>query len=299
MKPGFFKKHKTFLILLIFSTVITMWLLLAFVILGFVDYKTIKLSELGLSGDSFNIITSLFTGLAFAGVITSIFLQIEELKATRKELNAQEKHLGEQAKHLDKQQKEMVSQSFDNKFFQMLNMFNTNVNNLIISDGFKNHTGKKAISLLKTSLDSVVINVNSTLQIPCEDLDYLNEFKHKFKEFNDEYNNSFKYYCINLYQILKYVDEQELNKRIKKRYANIIRAQLSSDELALLFYNAMGVIPFSGEKYKKLLEKYAFFEHLSVKGLFDDKVIGGIIAVILKQYDIKVFGSNKELTEQL
>lgn len=108
----FFKKH-----FLIFIGVSILWILFSIVIIlasqgfnmSFPSLSQLSLIKLGMFGDSFNIITSLFTGLAFAGVIISIRLQKEELI---------------------KVSNEMVIQSFDNKFFQMLNLFHNIVENL-------------------------------------------------------------------------------------------------------------------------------------------------------------------------
>jgi hypothetical protein len=54
-------------------------------------WATHPVSELSISkaasfGDSFGVITSLFAGLGFAGLLATIFLQREELKLTRREL---------------------------------------------------------------------------------------------------------------------------------------------------------------------------------------------------------------------
>ena len=49
-------------------------------------------------------------------------------------------------------------------------------------------------------------------------------------------------------------------KKKKKLYTNFIRAQLSNDELRLLFYNCLSK---RGTKFKKFVEKYALLEDVS------------------------------------
>ena len=71
----------------------------------------ILLAHLGQIGDSFNILTSLFAGLAFGAIIVTIKVQQNELEETREEFERQK---------------------FDNKFFQILNQFNNISNNLIL-----------------------------------------------------------------------------------------------------------------------------------------------------------------------
>ena len=45
-----------------------------------------SIDKAGLFGDSFGVLNSLFSGLAFAGIIVTVLLQKEELKLQRKEL---------------------------------------------------------------------------------------------------------------------------------------------------------------------------------------------------------------------
>lgn len=319
------QEHKeTFFVVLAIGSMFAIWVLFAIIVISLIysDYAVMTLPNFGALGDSFNIFTSLFTGLAFAGVVISVVLQTQELKlqrkelklqrkelkATRQELKEQKEQLKEQAKHLKEQQQEMANQSFDNKFFQMLNMFNTNVTNLKTPTNIK---GKEVIKSLK---DELITNIGASETLktnngdnPISSSDTLKNFNDEFKRFNGQDGNILKPYFISLYQILKYVDEKTPKKSIldflnalktklkpkPKDYTNIIRAQLSSDELVLLLCNAIGVIPFSGTKYKKLLEKYAFFEHL------DNEDITPFIDDVLKQYDVKVAGKNQALKEKI
>ena len=50
----------------------------------------------GTYGDSYGSLNTLFTGLAFAGLIISIFIQLLELRQTRKELAEQSKAMVDQ-----------------------------------------------------------------------------------------------------------------------------------------------------------------------------------------------------------
>lgn len=59
-----------------------------------------------------------------------------------------------------------------------------------------------------------------------------------------------------LYNIVKFVDGADLVE--KKRYTNIIRAQLSESELTLLAIN-LETPP--GEGFRKLAEKYDLLKH--------------------------------------
>ena len=67
-----------------------------------------------------------------------------------------------------------------------------------------------------------------------------------------------------LYHVFKFVDQSDIPD--PKRYTSIMRAQLSSYELALLFYNSLHSV---GEGFKPLIEKYALLENADLNKLFN------------------------------
>jgi len=97
------------------------WILFVFVIglwvglLGWGIYSTDLnwncLSKLGNLGDSFGILNTLFSGLAFLGIIISIKLQRDDLKLQREELAMQRKEITFQRKAIEIQAQEAKHQS--------------------------------------------------------------------------------------------------------------------------------------------------------------------------------------------
>ena len=78
------------------------------------------------------------------------------------------------------------------------------------------------------------------------------------------------HYFRNLYNFVKFVDQESdfpKDHKDKKFYTNLIRAQLSSDELGLLFYNCLSN---RGAKFKVLVEKYALLEDMDFKKLVQE-----------------------------
>lgn len=81
------------------------------------------------------------------------------------------------------------------------------------------------------------------------------------------------HYFRNIYQILKFVhcqkfdENEEKNHGIKKQYTNILRAQLSSFEATLLFYNCLSE---QGDKLTPLVKKYDLLKHLEKHWLIDE-----------------------------
>ena len=54
----------------------------------------------------------------------------------------------------------------------------------------------------------------------------------------------------------------------QKFYTDLLRAQLSSTELGLLFYHGLSD---QGAEFKDLIEKYALFEHIPSEVLITEK----------------------------
>jgi hypothetical protein len=93
--------HKFTIIVVTASSVIIMWLVFG-VANAIIWSKQVKSEEgkyeisyvdAGTFGDSFGLVNSLFSGLAFGGVIIAIYFQTQELKLQRKELILQRKDL--------------------------------------------------------------------------------------------------------------------------------------------------------------------------------------------------------------
>lgn len=230
---------------------------------------------------TFNILTSIFTAFAFAGVIISIHLQSAELKTAISAFKGQESAL--------------KNQELDNKFFQMLNFFSEVRKNFKAEIGGVEYLGSKAFDLLAKEL----LNAVSERYAEDRDQDVSKLFKEEFLQFNNKHD-PVKYYFLNLYQILNYIKNQSVNVDSLKMYTNMLRAQLSKGELVLLAYNAIGVQGFTNNDYQNLVEEYAFFEHLTPDDFFDGNANKlKIIANILINYQDKAFGANKDLVVKI
>lgn len=283
----FIKEHKY-----VFIAIFIAWVIFFISTVGITSDVSFKLSpnmsieKLGVFGDSFNVLTSLFTGLAFAGVIISVILQTKELKEARAEFKGQKEAL--------------QNQEFDNKFFQMLNLLNNITDNLTITSGSSIVQGKDIFRYLKNKFHNSILQAynNDIVNSSVKDEKFI-YFKNEFDQFNNEYDTTFKYYFINLYQILKYIDTYVKNKEEAKEYTNVLRAQLTKNELVLLAYNAIGVQSFTTNDYQKLVEKYGFFEHLRYGDFCDNSNLIEINTSVLAKYDDSVFGKNKALIEEI
>lgn len=254
-----------------------------------------ELGEKGQLGDLFGAINALFAGLAFAGVICAIILQNRELKLQREELAATRAELKGQKKQLQAQDRTLQKQNFESSFFQLLRFHNEIVNSM----QFRNQEGRAEISSGRESLRQIFLRLKSIYETAEEkfylktldDSDagrqlLLERFNSRYEEFFTEYQSSIGYYFRNLYNVVKFVHEHDFpfvhehdfpkKFEAKKDYTNLIRAQLSSDELMLLFYNCLSN---RGSKFKTLVEEYSLLEdtpleediHKKLKDLFYKK----------------------------
>lgn len=213
--------------------------------------STGSIDKAGVFGDSFGILTSLFSGLAFVGIVYTIFLQSHELELQRNELKETRKVLAEQsatAKH----------QNFESTFFQMLRLQNDIVNTIDISakspQGIVVTKGRDCITIF---YDRLRRSYNST-RSGSPSLDGIEVLTNSYDHFWNEHSSELTHYFRYAYTLLKFVDESNVeNKRL---YTDIIKAQLSDQERFLIFYNS--IQPVRSGAFKSLLEKYGMMKSL-------------------------------------
>lgn len=209
-------------------------LIIPFAILICTNNLSLKgIKGLGAFGDFFGGTTvGLFNLSSILLVLTAVIMQRKELEQTRNEFVQTNKTL--------------IKQQFDNTFFNMINLHNEIVSGLHISD----HQGKYALSFLDTQIKSYY----KTVQLADKGARISKSYEYYYGRYH------VGHYFRNMYRILKFIDQtEELSKDEKKNYIGILRAQLSTGELLLIFYNALSD---RGEKFKKLILEYDFFDDL-------------------------------------
>lgn len=247
-------------------------------------------------GDSFGVLNALFSGLAFAGLLYSIRLQAKALSDSQQALADSQNEMASQGAEFLEQTKSMNRQAFDNAFFQLLNFNNEIAKNTSFNMEFKISAQQGNNVINKGYSGSGTAAFKEIYRFLCDKI-YEDEYyyiphtftkvQEAYMSFHDVVGEHLAHYFRNLYQVLKFIDESEIfDGHQKKRYSNMLRAQVSKYELALLFYNCLS--PLGIEKFKPLLEKYEFFEHLPSALNIPLELIG--------YYDVSVFGwTNKDL----
>jgi hypothetical protein len=227
----------------------------------------VSIAKSGVFGDSFGLLTSLFSGLAFAGLIITIVMQKNELELQREELSLTRSELSGQKEELKVQNQSIRVQRFENTFFKMLEFFSSCRDGVCHVGRISGPTvGREAIARIYQSFTEGYLTryeySSSGSSIPffkdeCKDIAGINSEYKKFyaKELGNELGQYFRI----LYNILKFIDAAEYVED-KFIYTNLLRAQLSRYELNLLFYNCIS--EYGKDKMEPFIRKYSLLKHL-------------------------------------
>lgn len=182
-----------------------------------------------------------------------------------------------QRKQVKLQQQEILNsklsndvQNFENNFYQLLNFQHTLTKDLAMKITYQNgeitvteslqgkELIKKMLTLFRTDLSMSFAFTAFT-------------YENFYKLFDNQYNNILGNYFRNLYHILRLIYFADYLPD-KKFYSNIVRAQLSDQELTFLFFNSLSTLALYDETndYKKpknitfqvLIEEFNFFKYL-------------------------------------
>ena len=220
----------------------------------------------GTFGDMFGGVNALFSGLAFLGVIYAILLQRKELRLQRLELRMTRRELEGQRKALSTHSDTAKKQNFESTFFQLLQLYNQIIESMDIEISGRQVTGRDCFGFLRGQLHKMYVEESQRFAeaTPEEKFDSL------YILFYAKYQSEIGHYFRIVYNIVKFVDNSDSDD--KKFYTNLLRAQLSSMELILLFYNCLSYL--GNEKFKPLIEKYALLKNVSQRHLIREDDVG-------------------------
>lgn len=244
---------------------------------GFLIYHLVG-ADRGIFGDMFGAVNALFAGLAFVGFLYTILLQRADLKLQRREHDLARAEMIAQREQMILQNATLRLQSFENTFFQLLRLQNDIVNAIDLTHGETGEVMVKGRDCFRVFFASFCARWKEALP---EDAGptTLDRIRRTYLNFSAEIEAEAGHYFMTLYNILKYVDSSDVDH--KKRYTNLVRAQLSSYEVALLFYTCLSE---RGEKkFKPLIERYAMLKMLPRDELLDPAHI--------ELYAVSAFGS--------
>ncbi|MUT69976.1 putative phage abortive infection protein [Stutzerimonas frequens] len=248
---------------------------LAITVVFLVNVLTIGTSSFGEWGDFFGgVLNPILTFLTFMGLLITIVIQQTELRESRSELKRSADALAEQAKNLNKQ-------SFESTFFKMLDTHSGIVESIDLSNSKNNNTtkGRDCFTIFYRRLEE---KYHTRASLDKKDPQFI-ILKRTYAEFWLEHQHELGHYFRFLYNFVRFIKESDYEKSL---YIRLLRAQLSDQELLLIFYNC--IASKHGERFKPLVEEFAMLdnmptlrilssEHLALidKAAFGDQKIKG------------------------
>lgn len=228
-------------------------------------------------GDLFNgLLTPVLTFLTFCGLLITIIIQNVQMKSTLKELELTRNEMSQSTAAVEEQARNSIAQKFDNNFYSLLDHHNkvmekiVNENRNLSLDGLGSQIGRIDNFFVEKILHSPLLGGISCRERLCIWLRHKDIF--------------LPFFLLN-FQLLSFIDKNEglvLSKDEAKQYSNVLRALVPNDFLCLLFLN---VTSENFNEYKLLLEKYNFFEHMSLESIGFE-----MFAYLVKNIDVDVFG---------
>lgn len=209
--------------------------------------------ERGPWGDFFGgVANPILTFLTFICVLGTLYLQHQELGLSRKELSRS-------AKALEKQNESTEEQKKQNIFFQMLSLHNQ----IIESIDLHTAQNKTLIAKGRDCFSRFYTRLAESYQAEVRKGQYsdLECIQRAYRTFWNKHQLELGHYFRFLYRMIIFTDQEF---RQNDYYMGILRAQISDQELLLLFYNTLTP---QGEAFKPLIEKWALFDNLPVMRL--------------------------------
>ncbi|MFL0685770.1 MAG: putative phage abortive infection protein [Algoriphagus aquaeductus] len=250
------------------------WLLILFVAIGitfiFIPYYKldgIRFLTHELRIDKYNELGD------FVGGITAPFLSLVALVLLYLTYKSQKQELSQTRQILTKQTETLNKQQFETTFFNMLNLHHEIVNNIdlikknrtnsayhYIRDQEIPKTTEYGRDCFRTFFDGFKNAYNKIEKTG----NYKEMINKSYTIFYKLHQSDLGHYFRNLYHIFKLINKSDLKN--KKDYASLVRAQLSSHELLILFYNGLS---YQGEKFKELCEEFQILKNMP----FDELIL--------------------------
>lgn len=217
-------------------------------------FENLDFSQSGTFGDSWGALTSIFSALGFCGVLWTLKTQTDSIRRVEEDNNRKE--INE------------ARRDFENSFFNMLNLLQVIIKDMRVVNKITKEVhaeGRGIFIYFFKPFRSQILQGNNfrvSKKNNQEELDGMAKAigQQYMQHFHSRSQNLSHYYRF-LFNTFKFIDEAEVNDADKKRYANILRAQISNYELLMLFYNCLSE---DGRKFQYYFEKYEVLDNLPV-----------------------------------
>nr|WP_287410256.1 hypothetical protein [Pseudodesulfovibrio sp.] len=246
------------MIFIIFLIVIVIW-----IGLGIIAYDIQpEVERAGQFGDMFGFSNSLFSGLALAGLLITIWFQREEIQIQREELQLTREEMREQTQQFANQKEEMAAQAdflrkqanilrrqrVQDSFFSMLKLHTDMTSSLQMNIGSPSVKGVKCIKHF------VGVCENSVLNISEEEIEKRTAaFAEQINQYLKNYDVDFESYLFRIESLLELIDSSGL-KDIEY-LVNALRGCMYEYEEQFVWYT-LQYSPASFVKLRILFKKY-------------------------------------------
>jgi len=215
----------------------------------------------GVFGDSFGTLNTLFSGLAFSGVLITLMFQRKDLSETRKQI---------------------ASQQVESQFYNMLSQQQEVVRGLDLQSREDNEViarGRDCFREWHENLQSMYkdIGKNQKLRDP-----YALSYGCLF----EVHKSDLGLYYRSLYSVFRYIER--CGHDDAKEFGRILRSLLSDYELVLIFYNCLTE---RGENFKRFVYQHGLFDNIDPTLLLSKHHV--------RIFDAEAYGSNKKMVDQL
>jgi hypothetical protein len=273
----FFTKRLGVIILLVFLTALVTIILAGWVYFGVLGIKVTDptAEDMGRIADYFGgTLGPLLSFLSLIALLATLYVQGHELKLSREELKLSREELAKSADALSSQNSTIERQRFEQTFFSWLGTYRQMVEEIYLTNGYNGSvtaTGRKGLRDISTGFDSTVkSSTQLVMSADCFDGRAIKRegypqaariiqetWEKTYLDYESQLGGLFR----TLFGLIRWVDQSNLSHAEKWFYISIIRAQLSSDELKLLFFTG---ITDKGRKFGILANKYALFDNFDL-----------------------------------
>lgn len=123
--------------------------------------------------------------------------------------------------------------------------------------------GRDCFKIFYSGLRKVYTSQTKTKDV--KDRSILTQLNMTYTDFYRSHSAELGHYFRSLYNLVKFVKNSDVDN--KSLYTNLVRAQLSSYELLLIFYNCLSEM--GREKFKPLTVDFNLLKHLQAQNLLD------------------------------
>lgn len=223
----------------------------------------------GTFGDAFGVLNALFSGMAFASVIVTIYLQRKDISDGRHEIA--------------RQQSESARQQEESQFYSMLNLQQGVVHGFDLQKIYYDASGGRTNAGMIHGRDCFktwVKQLSSSYIGDCTSVG-ITRIQVAYDKLWDNHRGDLSIYYRSLYNLFRFVSSAR--HADKKWLGSVVRSLVSDYELVILFYNCLSE---RGGKFKLFANEFAIFDNLDIGLLLDP--------LHALELDRAAFGQNEE-----